>query len=172
MGDFLAGVPPQVQAESRKFVAKLRRRQLQSSEAVARKTLEIMRLIVATAVVSDVQALITMIKQVAAVLVAAQRKAEALADLDAQGSARAILWSAKTRSPDKASDAALQAAATARCPPTRDFGKLRQLAERDLDILPADAPAEASLTAEGRVRSELATALAAEIADAGGSVTA
>ena len=72
MGDFLAGVPPQVQAESRKFVAKLRRRQLQSSEAVARKTLEIMRLIVATAVVSDVQALITMIKQVAAVLVAAQ----------------------------------------------------------------------------------------------------
>ena len=46
MGDFLAGVPPQVQAESRKFVAKLRRRQLQSSEAVARKTLEIMRLIV------------------------------------------------------------------------------------------------------------------------------
>ena len=35
MGDFLAGVPPQVQAESRKFVAKLRRRQLQSSEAVA-----------------------------------------------------------------------------------------------------------------------------------------
>ena len=55
-----------------KFVAKLRRRQLQSSEAVARKTLEIMRLIVATAVVSDVQALITMIKQVAAVLVAAQ----------------------------------------------------------------------------------------------------
>lgn len=67
-----AQLPPACQAEIARFVAKLRRRQIQSSQDVARKTLEIMRLLVATLLVKDVKTLIAQIKRAGAGLVVAQ----------------------------------------------------------------------------------------------------
>ena len=61
-----------VQAECSRFIAALRRRQLVASQDVARRTLEIMRLLVSTATVKDVSSLIASIKQAGAMLVAAQ----------------------------------------------------------------------------------------------------
>ena len=72
----LAGLPAQVQQEISKLLAKLRRRQLLDSKDVARKTLEIMRLLVATAASSkeapDVRTLIQLIKRAGVAMVAAQ----------------------------------------------------------------------------------------------------
>ena len=61
-----------VQAECSRFIAALRRRQLVASQDIARRTLEIMRLLVSTATVKDVSSLIISIKQAGALLVAAQ----------------------------------------------------------------------------------------------------
>ena len=69
----LDGLPPPVQQEISKLLAKLRRRQIQSSLDVARKTLEIMRLLVGSASqAQDVRTLIQLIKQAGAAMVAAQ----------------------------------------------------------------------------------------------------
>ena len=71
----LADLPPNVQQEISKLLAKLRRRQLLNSLDVARKTLEIMRLLVATsaaAQATDVNSLIKLIKRAGAVMVTAQ----------------------------------------------------------------------------------------------------
>lgn len=65
-------LPPKVQQECSRFIAQLRRRQVPRSLDVARKTLEIMRLLVATSAARDVSALIAMIKQAGKVLVSAQ----------------------------------------------------------------------------------------------------
>lgn len=69
-------LPPAVQAEMAKLIARLRRRQIQSPLDVARKTLEIMRMLVATCAgtreTADVSALIRLIKRAGAVMVAAQ----------------------------------------------------------------------------------------------------
>ena len=69
----LDGLPPPVQQEISKLLAKLRRRQIQSSLDVARKTLEIMRLLVGSASqAQDVRTLIQLIKRAGAAMVAAQ----------------------------------------------------------------------------------------------------
>ena len=65
-------LPPKVQLECSRFIAQLRRRQVPRSLDVARKTLEIMRLLVATSAARDVSALIAMIKQAGKLLVSAQ----------------------------------------------------------------------------------------------------
>ena len=69
-------LPPTVQAEIARLLARLRRRHMpgraQTSLDTARKTLEIMRTLVATASTKDVHALIQMIKQAGATMVAAQ----------------------------------------------------------------------------------------------------
>ena len=69
-------LPPTVQAEIARLLARLRRRHLpgrtQTSLDVARKTLEIIRTLVATSNTKDVHALIQMIKQAGATMVAAQ----------------------------------------------------------------------------------------------------
>lgn len=58
--------------ESSRFMARLRRRQHGSSEAIARKTLEIMRLLIATTSAKDISSLIASIKQAGVVLSSAQ----------------------------------------------------------------------------------------------------
>ena len=65
-------LPPGVQQEISRLLARLRRRQLQGSSEVARKTLEIMRMLVAQSAVKDVHTLIVVIKQAGAMMVAAQ----------------------------------------------------------------------------------------------------
>lgn len=69
-------LPPAVAAEMSRLLARLRRRQVhgraQTSIDVARKTLEIMRMLVATSNTKDVRALIQMIKQAGSTMVAAQ----------------------------------------------------------------------------------------------------
>ena len=70
----LAGLPIPVQQEISKLLAKLRRRQIGSSLDVARKTLEIMRNLVAQAEkaqATDVRTLIQLIKRAGAAMVAA-----------------------------------------------------------------------------------------------------
>jgi len=66
----LAGLSPAVQQEIGRFIAKLRRRQISSSQDVARKTLEIMRLTVATAASKDISSLIELIKAAGRAIVA------------------------------------------------------------------------------------------------------
>ena len=65
-------INPKVAGECSRFIALLRRRQHVASQDVARKTLEIMRLLVSTATVKDVSALIDSIKHAGAMLMAAQ----------------------------------------------------------------------------------------------------
>ena len=65
-------LPEKVQAECSKFVARLRRQQVPNALDIARKTLEIMRLVVATSGAKDLGALIKVIKQAGQVLVSAQ----------------------------------------------------------------------------------------------------
>ena len=65
-------INPKVAGECSRFIALLRRRQHLASQDVARKTLEIMRLLVSTATVKDVSALIDSIKHAGAMLMAAQ----------------------------------------------------------------------------------------------------
>ncbi len=67
-------LPPAVSQEISRLLARLRRRQhpAQTSIDVARKTLEIMRMLVATSNTKDVHALIQMIKHAGAMMVAAQ----------------------------------------------------------------------------------------------------
>ena len=71
--DALAGLQPQVQQEISRFIAKLRRRQIGSAQdhEAARKTLEIMRLTIATAWSKDISELIKLLKQAGAAIVAA-----------------------------------------------------------------------------------------------------
>jgi len=68
----LAGFPPQVQQQCCQFIARLRRRQLTASQDIARKTGEILRMLVATQSGKDVSQLIESIKRAGAVLIAAQ----------------------------------------------------------------------------------------------------
>ena len=68
----LIGLAPAVQQEISKLLARLRRRQVNGSIDVARKTLEIMRMLVATSTVKDVRTLILLIKRAGAAMVAAQ----------------------------------------------------------------------------------------------------
>lgn len=72
MVDSLVGLSSSVQQEISRFIAKLRRRQSQSSQDIARKTLEIMRMTVATSTAKDVSVLIELLKQVGAAMVSAQ----------------------------------------------------------------------------------------------------
>ena len=65
-------LPQKVQAECSKFVARLRRQQVPHALDIARKTLEIMRMVVATSGAKDIGGLITVIKQAGQVLVSAQ----------------------------------------------------------------------------------------------------
>lgn len=69
--DALAGLPPAVQQEVSRFIAKLRRRQVTLSQDVARKTLEIMIMTVSAAASKDISALIDLIKRAGGAIVAA-----------------------------------------------------------------------------------------------------
>ena len=68
----LTGFPPQVQQQCCQFIARLRRRQLTASQDIARKTGEILRMLIATQSGKDVSQLIDSIKRAGAVLIAAQ----------------------------------------------------------------------------------------------------
>ena len=65
-------LPQKVQLECSKFVARLRRQQVPHALDIARKTLEIMRLVVATSGAKDLGGLIALIKQAGQILVSAQ----------------------------------------------------------------------------------------------------
>ena len=65
-------LPQKVQLECSKFLARLRRHQVPHALDVARKTLEIMRLVVATSGAKDLGGLIALIKQAGQILVSAQ----------------------------------------------------------------------------------------------------
>ena len=65
-------LPQKVQLECSKFLARLRRHQVPHALDIARKTLEIMRLVVATSGAKDLGGLIALIKQAGQILVSAQ----------------------------------------------------------------------------------------------------
>ena len=71
MANTLEGLPDKLQQDISGFIARLRRRQVQSSQDIARKTLEIMRTTVSMSKAKDVSVLIELVKRVGAALVAA-----------------------------------------------------------------------------------------------------